>query len=130
MTKASWGSEWDIYVRDGCVCTYCGLWGDSLLLWRQLCLDHIIPQSVGGTDVPENLTVACNYCNQMKGGYDPRTGPYVTPPSDPIRQDLIERARRHILDAIDRSYEAAGEELKDFNQMMSEILEKGAKGGA
>ena len=31
-------------------------------------LDHIIPQSLGGLNTPENLTTACLTCNSIKSG--------------------------------------------------------------
>lgn len=30
-------------------------------------LEHIVPQTHGGSDAPENLAVACQRCNQGKG---------------------------------------------------------------
>lgn len=47
--------------RDGEKCAYCGASDVSLQL------DHVIPQSRGGSDHPENLTPACKPCNTSKG---------------------------------------------------------------
>ena len=33
-------------------------------------VDHIVPAIKGGTNVPSNLTVACNECNCSKAGRD------------------------------------------------------------
>jgi hypothetical protein len=41
-------------------CAYC----DSK---ENLTLDHIIPQSKGGTDEKHNMLCACKYCNRSKG---------------------------------------------------------------
>ena len=30
-------------------------------------LEHIIPRGLGGSDEPDNLAVACQRCNQLKG---------------------------------------------------------------
>ncbi|WP_461659039.1 HNH endonuclease [Methylorubrum aminovorans] len=62
-------------------CGYCGA-SD-----RPIVLDHIIPKARGGLDAAENLTPACEPCNQRKGAqlgwvtldgraesYDPKTG--------------------------------------------------------
>ena len=34
---------------------------------RNLTIDHIVPQSKGGTDHIENLQLLCNWCNAVKG---------------------------------------------------------------
>ena len=51
----------DILIRDGYRCAYCGAENIPLEL------DHIIPRSRGGSDNPENLTLACKPCNSSKG---------------------------------------------------------------
>ena len=122
MAKADWEDEWEIYARDRCICVYCGFQGHTLLMWRQLCLDHIIPTSVGGSDEPMNKAVACNYCNLMKRDYDPSLGKLKTPPDDDARRELIEEAKIHIPKAIEQSYGRGPEEEKrDFDRMMVEI---------
>ena len=35
--------------------------------FRNMTVDHLIPQSRGGTDHLENLQILCNYCNSLKG---------------------------------------------------------------
>jgi hypothetical protein len=52
-----------ILERDGFRCRYCG----RTALTVALHVDHIIPQSGGGTDAPENLVAACIDCNSGKG---------------------------------------------------------------
>ena len=61
----------EIYERDGWACGLCGDGVDASLigsrdLWRPS-LDHIIPQSKGGTDSPENLRLAHWWCNSVRG---------------------------------------------------------------
>src|SRR5438067_2143747 len=52
--------RWHIWERDDFRCHYCGA--------RQfLSLDHIVPESAGGTLDPENLLTACMPCNRAKG---------------------------------------------------------------
>ncbi len=44
-------------------CAYCGgLSGDNILQ-----IEHILPQSKGGTDKVSNLTMSCRVCNEAKG---------------------------------------------------------------
>ena len=35
--------------------------------FRNLTIDHVIPQAKGGTDHPDNLQLLCGACNSMKG---------------------------------------------------------------
>jgi len=128
MAKVDWEDEWGVYVRDRCTCVYCGFQGHALLTWRQLCLDHVIPTSVGGSDEPMNKAVACNYCNLMKRDYDPSFGQFKTPPNNDVRRKLIEQAKTYIPEAIEQSYgHGPDEEAKDFARMMAEIKQGSAE---
>jgi hypothetical protein len=42
-------------------CIYCGSKGD-------LTVEHILPQSCGGPDIPDNTIKVCKKCNSSKGG--------------------------------------------------------------
>lgn len=73
--------------REGCEpggeadasCYYCGvpgrIWWAKLTNGRPsfwvtfpgLELDHVVPESLGGTSDPENLVLACQRCNRSKG---------------------------------------------------------------
>lgn len=53
----------EIYERDNGMCYLCGI---SLNL-KDIHLDHLIPSSRGGDSSPENLAVACAFCNQSRG---------------------------------------------------------------
>lgn len=46
---------------DGC-CGYCG----DKLVEGESAIDHMIPSNRGGTNAPENLMPACNFCNRQK----------------------------------------------------------------
>lgn len=48
--KESWNNE----------CAYCG----SV---ENITIDHVIPQSKGGTDTTKNVVCCCRSCNQSKG---------------------------------------------------------------
>lgn len=54
--------RFEILQRDGFRCQYCGREGPEVALE----IDHIKPRARGGTDDPENLTVACFMCNRGK----------------------------------------------------------------
>lgn len=52
--------RWAIWERDNFTCLHCG---DR----RYLSIDHITPESMGGTLHPENLQTLCQSCNSKKG---------------------------------------------------------------
>jgi 5-methylcytosine-specific restriction endonuclease McrA len=56
-----------LFRRDANVCMYCGVHFMS----RDLTRDHITPISQGGTDIWQNVVVACRRCNNHKGGCTP-----------------------------------------------------------
>lgn len=52
-----------IIERDGLRCVYC----DEDLLDSEIHMDHVIPESKGGTTTYHNLQVTCRKCNLAKG---------------------------------------------------------------
>ena len=54
----------EIFVRDNWRCGYCGERVDR----TNATLDHIVPQSMGGTHSRHNLRTACLMCNSIKSG--------------------------------------------------------------
>lgn len=54
----------ELMERDKWTCRYCG----EAVTATNATLDHIVPQSRGGLNVPENLTTACLTCNSIKSG--------------------------------------------------------------
>jgi hypothetical protein len=62
--------------RAGYRCEYCGLHEDQSPL-AALHVEHILPRKHSGTDLLDNLALACIDCNLHKGsnvaGYDPET---------------------------------------------------------
>ena len=52
-----------VFQRDRFTCVFCGFNGNGFNQWRQLGVNHLRPKSVGGTDSPDNLVTACNFCN-------------------------------------------------------------------
>jgi hypothetical protein len=61
------GLRFDVFMRDGFTCQYCGLSVDQGAL---LHADHVIPQSRGGPTTRENLITACIDCNLGKSNKD------------------------------------------------------------
>jgi 5-methylcytosine-specific restriction endonuclease McrA len=54
-------SKKNVFKRDQYTCQYCGASGGNLTL------DHVVPRSRGGATVWENVVVACQKCNTLKG---------------------------------------------------------------
>ena len=52
--------------RDGLICCYC----ESELTHKTVTMEHIIPKSKSGTLNPNNLTVACEKCNNKRDDKD------------------------------------------------------------
>lgn len=68
-------------VRDHAeyICEYCHALEEASA--AQFAIDHIQPRSLGGSDHPENLALACQRCNGYRynftTGTDPDTGEVV-----------------------------------------------------
>src|SRR5690349_946123 len=68
-----------IFNRDKWRCFYCGssvlvgprdgqqttITADEMRTW--VCVDHLTPERLGGSNSPENLVTACRLCNAKKG---------------------------------------------------------------
>jgi 5-methylcytosine-specific restriction endonuclease McrA len=57
----------NIFARDRGCCQYCGGKYPS----SELSIDHVIPRSIGGKSVWENVVCACTECNVKKGNRTP-----------------------------------------------------------
>jgi 5-methylcytosine-specific restriction endonuclease McrA len=57
----------NIFRRDGESCQYCG----EKFPRSELTIDHIVPRSLGGKSVWENVVCCCMDCNRRKGGRTP-----------------------------------------------------------
>jgi 5-methylcytosine-specific restriction endonuclease McrA len=55
----------NVFKRDGYQCMYCGKRP------KQLTIDHVMPQSRGGTDTWDNVVASCRPCNHRKGARTP-----------------------------------------------------------
>lgn len=56
-----------IYLRDGMACVYCGAKVEDGAV---LSLDHLLPQSYGGSNGEGNLVTCCKSCNCRRGNMD------------------------------------------------------------
>ncbi len=79
---------YEIFLRDGCTCAYCGYQGKSFDMWMQLTIDHVLPKSQDGLDTPENKVTACYHCNSaILGRYK------VTDPAQSVEAIKMEKKR-------------------------------------
>lgn len=62
--------------RAKCLCEYCH--SPERSSSDIFTIDHLLPKSLGGSDEPENLALACRRCNERRynftTGIDPQTG--------------------------------------------------------
>ena len=64
-----------IYFRDQRKCWYCGMSESAIEKdnvkrdcdWNSLSLDHIVPDSQGGSNLANNLITCCKRCNSKRG---------------------------------------------------------------
>ena len=77
----------NIFARDKNRCQYCG----KRYSTSELSLDHIIPRSMGGKSVWENIVCSCTKCNVKKGGRTPwKAGlTLIQKPVKPKRNPLL-----------------------------------------
>ncbi|WP_326768604.1 HNH endonuclease [Streptomyces sp. NBC_01591] len=54
--------RYEILRRDNHTCRYCGATAPD----APLCVDHVTPVALGGTDTPNNLVTSCEPCNSGK----------------------------------------------------------------
>ena len=77
----------NIFARDENRCQYCG----KKFSTKELSLDHVIPRSLGGKSLWENVVCACVRCNVRKGGRTPDQAhmTLIRKPIKPRRNPLI-----------------------------------------
>lgn len=88
--------RFEILRRDDYTCRYCGRQPPEVAL----CVDHVIPQALGGSDDPSNLTAACRDCN---------TGKDSVPPDAPLVARVEEDAERWRAAILEARFYAAVE---------------------
>ncbi len=65
---ANWRQRALVLIRDGAKCRFCGASPQS---GARLHVDHVVPWSLGGETVIENLQVLCEQCNVGKSNLSP-----------------------------------------------------------
>jgi 5-methylcytosine-specific restriction endonuclease McrA len=77
----------NIFARDRNRCQYCG----KKYSTTELSLDHIIPRSMGGKSVWENIVCSCTKCNVKKGGRTPQKAglKLIQKPVKPKRNPVV-----------------------------------------
>jgi hypothetical protein len=73
--------RFQVFRRDNNTCRYCGAHAPDV----KLAVDHVIPETLGGPDTPENLVTACEPCNAGKS---------ATPPDAAVVAEVEESALR------------------------------------
>ncbi len=89
-----------LFVRDRCVCAYCG----GTFHIDDLTREHIVPVSRGGSDSWMNCITACRSCNGRKGNRLPeeaRMGLLYLPYVPSLHEDMILRGRRILADQME-----------------------------
>lgn len=76
--------RFEILRRDGHTCRYCGRSAPEVTLT----VDHVVPETLGGTDDPSNLVAACADCNSGKSSV-PADAPLV----DDVANDALRWVR-------------------------------------
>lgn len=81
MAKISKRLRFEVLRRDGFKCRYCG----TVAAERELRVDHVIPEVLGGPTEPSNLATTCEPCN---------TGKTSVSLDDPVVDDVARDALR------------------------------------
>jgi 5-methylcytosine-specific restriction endonuclease McrA len=76
----------NIFRRDEDSCQYCG----KKFARSELTIDHLIPRSLGGRSMWENVVCCCMVCNRKKGGRTPEAARMrlISRPKKPVWSPL------------------------------------------
>ena len=128
--------RYEILRRDNHACRYCGATAPS----AKLAVDHVIPQSLGGSDKPENLVASCADCNAGKTSSMPNAMPVADVDQGTFRRaidmrqaadDLRERVAAHLYATWVWAWERTGAPAPDngdvqyFARELTEMLRRG-----
>lgn len=91
--------RYEILRRDNHACRYCGAKASEV----KLTVDHVVPQSLGGSDDPDNLAAACTACNGGKAASNPDAPLVKDVSADALRwAAAIKAAAEDMLSDLDR----------------------------
>lgn len=79
--------RYEILRRDNHACRYCGATAPD----AKLNVDHVIPQSLGGHDKPDNLVTSCADCNAGKTSSMPNAMPVADVDQEAFRRAAAEK---------------------------------------
>lgn len=102
--------RFEVLRRDGHTCRYCGAKAPDVALT----VDHVIPETLGGSNDPSNLVTACQPCNAGKSSIAPGSPLVADVEADAIRWSrAIEMAAWYR--KIDR--QVMDDEVRRFDEM-------------
>lgn len=80
--------RFEVLRRDNHTCRYCGRSAPEV----RLTVDHVVPETLGGSDKPENLAAACSDCNSGKSATPPDAAQVEQVQDDALRWSTAVRA--------------------------------------
>lgn len=85
-----------LFARDGYRCQYCGRHRNQFRNREFLTRDHVVPISLGGGNLWDNVVTACSTCNNRKANHLPEEcGLHVMrSPAEPNYVELVWAVRR------------------------------------
>ena len=99
-----------IYLRDGLACVYCG---DSVENGAKLSLDHLVPDSKGGSNEATNLVTCCTRCNSARGNRPVRA--FTRAVAEYLDHGVTpEEIERHVRNTAKRSLTGPKAEAKEL----------------
>jgi 5-methylcytosine-specific restriction endonuclease McrA len=90
--KSAAFTRYNLFLRDGFRCQYCGCKKPV----RDLTFDHVLPRSRKGPATFENIVAACQSCNLRKGNKTPKEAgmTLLRPPRRPSPHELDKIGRK------------------------------------
>lgn len=101
--------RFQILRRDDHRCRYCGAAAPEV----KLTVDHVLPETLGGTDDPANLVTACEGCNGGKSATPPDAARVAEVSQDALRWAA---AVRHAADAMLLEHRARANDQDEFER--------------